>query len=904
MMSQAIGRGAFFRCVAGLVLLVIVAALVGTPASGQDVVLVRDGAAAASIVIAAEHDLADRPAPKGDAARGPWSSVNVWDAATEFQHYIEKMSGARLPIVTDDQPVRGTVVLIGRSRLTDAIAGLKIPTGRTKQLQEEGLVVWCDGDRLVLAGNDTEPFRGTRYAVCEMLHRLGVRWFMPTEFGEVVPKMPTITVKAMNVRQRPDFALRTYWVSGSADTRAEMAWQIHNKMSPDMQNWYGVPGDGSVQYLLPQDRIDEHPEWFALHPDGSRNPKMPCMTDPGIIQHMVETLKARARNGGRAAAFSPDDGMPRCYCDGCRAMSTGFDGFDVNPRDPVPTSSTTNEWMYFVTNVLAKVNDEFPEFVITSNGYANRDIPPELNDLNPSNTLAIMFANIAACTIHNYGDEHCWQVQRQGQMVRRWCELSDKVWRYGYLYTMLVAKDTLTPMVHRERVDIPQLKQWGLWGFFDQDDGDWSMVGIPTRYVRARLEWDVDTDVDAVLHDYYQKWYGRAAAPMKTFYDALENAFATSLAHGHEDVILPEIYTADLLKRLGAAMADAKRRARMQTEKLHVRMDELMYEHIRAYVLFESAKQACDYAKAIEHANRMIVLKKEFNAITPFMGHRMHPVYDAAWKKREMQADLCRMVGPEGDLLTVLPVGARFRTDPFDDGIFERWQRTNFDDSDWDTLTTTAGWQSQGWRSEDGRPYLGLAWYRMDVDVPATDREVFLEAPSVTNEAWVWVNGKYAGHRPWGGPWGRPKRFIVDISGLVEPGRTNQITFRVLCNINVFGVNGIYNRMFLYAKDPNPIARMAQQGVAPAPAIEQAQKARIHIERIAGNREYQVWGGPHKDGRDARLLVRNPRPEDDIPPQPAGKLVYLFASYTDDAGEISKPSPPFALDLRAGVDDE
>src|SRR4051794_25525118 len=47
-------------------------------------------------------------------------------AAEELQHFIELMSGAKLPIQTDAVPVSGPALLVGRSKLT---AGLEIPAG-------------------------------------------------------------------------------------------------------------------------------------------------------------------------------------------------------------------------------------------------------------------------------------------------------------------------------------------------------------------------------------------------------------------------------------------------------------------------------------------------------------------------------------------------------------------------------------------------------------------------------------------------------------------------------------------------------------------------------------------------------------------------------------------------------
>lgn len=41
-----------------------------------------------------------------------------------------------------------------------------------------------------------------------------------------------------------------------------------------------------------------------------------------------------------------------------------------------------------------------------------------------------------------------------------------------------------------------------------------------------------------------------------------------------------------------------------------------------------------------------------------------------------------------------------------------------------------------------------------------------------------------------------------DVTPLIRPGQRNQITFRVLNNVAVFGASGIYERMFIYAKNP------------------------------------------------------------------------------------------------------
>ncbi len=784
----------------GIVQILFAAGLAASPvraaaqAAGRDLVLVSDGQAMATIITAAE--------PTENARLG----------AVELQKYIEKIAGAKLPIAADTAPPAGTLVLVGRSRLTDQIAGLEIPTGRTKDLREEGFIVQTGNERLVLAGNDTEPYYGTRYAVAEFLHTLGVRWFMPGEIGEVVPKTATISVKPTRVRQRPDFAVRTFWEHAHDNMAAECEeWKIHNKMNPQAtEAAFGVPGDSSVSGYLPKDQFKDHPEWFALQRDGTRSIGHPCTTSEGMIQHFVSFIKARARAGNKISSFAPDDGMPRCWCRNCAKIGNAFDGYGSNDRDPIPDASVSNEWFYFVNRIMTEVNKEFPDHIISTNGYANRDVPPEMPPdvaFNPNKNLTVMFANICACTIHTYDDPKCWQMQRQGQMIKQWCRLSDKVWMYNYNYTMLINKGTLTPMVHRIRRNIPLLKEWGVIGFHDQDEADWALCGLPTRIVRAALEWDTKADVDAILDDFYAKWFGRAAGPMKVYYEALEEAFDRAPQHGHEDVILPAIYSEPLMTRLDASIKAAEAAAKSDSEKLHMRIERLIYDNLCEYVAMEKAKRAGDLAAAVKRVARMIEIQAAMGKITPFMGWHPYPCCGTEWEKKRLEAAAAKMNGPEGELVALLPEKAAFRTDPFDDGRYERWQEPSTELASWKSILSTYGWDTQnlpGMVDGKGHPYRGLAWYQFDVDVPEStkDKQVFLHGLAVVNEAWVWVNGRYVGHHPYIGVWFRPHTLEMDVSKVLEPGKTNRITLRVLCNWDVWGANGIYERLFLYAKKP------------------------------------------------------------------------------------------------------
>jgi hypothetical protein len=285
---------------------------------------------------------------------------------------------------------------------------------------------------------------------------------------------------------------------------------------------------------------------------------------------------------------------------------------------------------------------------------------------------------------------------------------------------------------------------------------------------------------------------------MQAYYAALENAFEKAPQHGHEDVILRAIYTEQLMSRLESLIHTAEKSAKSETEKAHLQIERVIYDHLCEFVAMEKAKRMCDFAQAANHCGRMVELQGRMNKLTPFMGWQPY----SQWEKKRIEKALAKTNGQEGVLVARLPENARFRIDPFNDGLYERWQDAPIDTPEWKNMKISSGWDTQGLQDKKGHPYKGIAWYKFDVEVPADaqGKKVFLYGLAVVNEAWVWVNGRYAGHRPYIMPWFRPHPIELDVTSLLKPGQKNNITVRVLCNFDVFGANGIYEPMFLYAK--------------------------------------------------------------------------------------------------------
>jgi len=772
----------------GMVLCSLCGLLVAAQAPASDLVIVANGQPKATIVIAAE------------------ANDKVKLAADELQTYVEKMSGARLPIVTDAENPQGALILVGTSKLSDA-TGVAIPSGLTNARREEGFAIACKDGRLVLAGNDEGPYHGTEYAVYDFLNRLGVRWFMPGEYGEIVPEKATIKLPEMSVSEKPDFVMRNWWGHVATELREqELRWKLRNKMTT--ARMFATPSDATAVNVTDQSLFEEKPELFAMNADGSRNRRLPNLSNPEAVQIAADIIKDYFRRNpdSNSYGFAPDDGYPRDYSPETVKLNRGF--VELGGRPGVPGEvSTSEEWFTFVNNVTAEVRKEFPDIYIATNGYANRDIPPQGVELNDH--LVIMFAAIWSCTLHGYDDARCWQKVRQGEMLKRWCEMCDNVWIYGYNYQMLVSGLTPLPEFTKLRRDFPLMKQWGVMGFLDETRNVWAECGIASRYLRARLEWDADADVDAILDDFFRKWYGKAAAPMKAFYFALDRAIADSPLHGHEDRILPELYSPVLMATLAEHIAKAERLAASQRTKLHVRAERLIYEHLKTYVAMSAAARSGNFRRAAREAQRMLDIRKDLHAINPFYiwkdesGYHTGVWYWTITNRRDFYKALAdKLSGKTGDLVAMLPEEAMFRTDPHDDGIFAEWYAPDPQEKGWRPILTTRPFYRQGYEDRSGHPYVGYIWYRLKVDVPeaAQGRKVMLYAPVVATEAWCWLNGQYVGHRPYKAAYERPAQMELEITDVVRPGETNVVAIRVSTSLApAQAAEGLLSRVFMYS---------------------------------------------------------------------------------------------------------
>ena len=127
------------------------------------------------------------------------------------------------------------------------------------------------------------------------------------------------------------------------------------------------------------------------------------------------------------------------------------------------------------------------------------------------------------------------------------------------------------------------------------------------------------------------------------------------------------------------------------------------------------------------------------------------------------------------------------------------WYKPEFDDRNWGTKNTYYTWNQQDPPEDEAGPdYDGLGWYRatFDVDAKFKGRTMKFWCGGTINEGWVWINGKYAGHKPYKLWWYHNHQFELDVTDLTKPGQKNTIAIR---NDNPWDLGGLWRRGFFWS---------------------------------------------------------------------------------------------------------
>lgn len=475
-----------------------------------------------------------------------------------------------------------TFLLVGESRLAKRL-------GITAAgLERGGMRLRTVGNALVMLGADAKTpadASGSRYAVVTFLEEVvGMRYLWPGELGLVAPRhtqlalpvldrdfTPVITQRNIRWSSRndriddgltylgftpEDYDARFAKASGKGDKGGAL---------PDWQEWQRLGGTlklaGGHSYGHTWEKYHrEHPEWFAMQPDGSRdmsksNPERArlCKSNRALIEALARDKIAELKaSGAKSISLSPNDGSRAtfCVCEECRkldppeARRITLNDYTASPPKTYEAAALTDRMVWFWNRLAERIEAEVPDTWFVVYAYSAYKAPPVREKLHPR--LAVFFVGVS------YDNDEARAEARRDWDA--WSAMSGKlVWRPNLL---LYGRREGAPCVfiHKLADDLRRFSGRGLLGTdFDSLVHHWAAEGL-NAYVLARLLWEPGQSVDAILDDYCRAGFGPAAAPVRQWFLRLE-AITDSVAAGDGNKLAP--YTADTCAALHRLLDEA-----------------------------------------------------------------------------------------------------------------------------------------------------------------------------------------------------------------------------------------------------------------------------------------------------------------------------------------------------------
>jgi hypothetical protein len=352
-------------------------------------------------------------------------------AAHEFRQQIEKISGAKLPIVTEPSgkaikvfigasaqaPVKAEGIKDGAYRIASGNDWLALigddadfepvgPFARNNgdipraQAEWEKIVeapyglpnpglykhrskVMLDGETLDIWGLDE---RGSFNAVTAFLQKLGARWYLPGELGEVLPTLKTIELPKLDETVKPEFALRQFnfrFATCGPDT-ALWVMRLGNRNDERLQIAHGMANMTNRQPVF-----DAHPEWFAIYggkPDfkpGDSKCQL-CYSNDELFRETVRNARAQLDTFHfESVSIMPPDGYTSiCQCEKCK----GKDSPERNER------GLLSDYVWeFVNRVAKEIGKTHPHAKVLNCAYGVYTLPPlKIDKLEPNVLVGIV----------------------------------------------------------------------------------------------------------------------------------------------------------------------------------------------------------------------------------------------------------------------------------------------------------------------------------------------------------------------------------------------------------------------------------------------------------------------------------------------------------------------------------
>ncbi|MBO4618833.1 MAG: DUF4838 domain-containing protein [Victivallales bacterium] len=472
-------------------------------------------------------------------------------AAHEMQAWLEQEFGKHLEIVPDSD--EAPVIRLGSAvGLADLLVGEPTDAFRVRTAE--------NGD-LLIAGVDNHgkpefgmmnPWRsielmnasvgvslleaaGTANGVYAFLeNECGIRFYGIGPDGTDVPELTEdIRLPELDYRRVPRFAYRYPWISFLERDPETAYWQRR----------VGFGGAAPVQIIhafqLMNQYRDSHPEFFALTEDGGRaftnehavsGQGNLCLHNEAMMDAFLDLIVEYFAKHPDLEVFpmGANDGLFKiCACPECQA--------DLSHPHREGTGDFSWHIWGFVNRMAKRLAERCPGKSLGCIAYEKYLEPPEGMAFEPNVIVMLCHARSSLANPQAAQELH--------ERVEHWLQYTSQLYFWDWYLTHWPPTHNLPVLYGRtiereirylaadsrmrgefiEDENRPQMYEFG----FDRP-GQPCIIQL-NLYLTAKLLWNPALNVAELLEEFYMRYYGPAAQPMKTFWELAQDAYEKSM---------------------------------------------------------------------------------------------------------------------------------------------------------------------------------------------------------------------------------------------------------------------------------------------------------------------------------------------------------------------------------------
>ncbi|MDD3773017.1 MAG: DUF4838 domain-containing protein [Weeksellaceae bacterium] len=389
--------------------------------------------------------------------------------AAEFLNYhLDKISGCQIPVIKSDNPSEGKFISISKS---DEIEG------------EDCFKITTSGQNIIIKGGSD---RGCIYAISEILEKyLGVRYFSPDYV--LIPKAKEIILPEINITGTTPNTYRNVHGSFSENENYKDFHRLNQHEDMFAENYYVH----TFHKLIPwQEYYEEHPEYFAQM-NGKRIIDQLCLSNPEVLKLTIEKLgkEMLLQPDKMVWSVSQDDNFSYCQCDKCKKIIE-------------EEGSAAGPIIRFVNDVAK----EFPDKIISTLAYQYSRTAPKVT--KPLSNVQVMLCTIELnrsqpIAIDPSSESFLKDIEDWGKICNH-IYLWDYTVDFAHSYCPFPNLQTLQP-------NIQLFVKNNVKEHFQQTNTATGHEFSELKsYILAKLLWNPDSDVEAIILEFTDGYYGAA----------------------------------------------------------------------------------------------------------------------------------------------------------------------------------------------------------------------------------------------------------------------------------------------------------------------------------------------------------------------------------------------------------